>query len=214
MPIGQHIANLRRRGGLGKDTERARTRAQRLTAIDPDWNCPWPLDWQRHHRILADLVDTGGVLPYIAPGVIFDGDDLGRWLARQARAWAQLSTEQQERLTTLGVTPVQTPVPAPKPDAAGTATGGSGKARQAFEHGVEALAQYVARGRPARSLRGRGPAPAAPGSRVRVSPAAARSRSTTTPAAAAAPGRQAAAEAALPAHRRQAAPARGAGRAR
>ncbi|MFE3760470.1 hypothetical protein ACFXPI_01705 [Streptomyces sp. NPDC059104] len=53
------------------------------------------------------------------------------------------------------------------------------------------------------------PAPA----RVRVSAAAARSRSTTTPAAAA-PGQPAPAEAAVPAHRRPAAPARGAGRTR
>ncbi|MEJ8645394.1 hypothetical protein WKI68_37610 [Streptomyces sp. MS1.HAVA.3] len=54
---------------------------------------------------------------------------------------------------------------------------------------------------------------ATPASRVRVSPAAARSRSTTTPAAAA-PGQPAPAEAAIPAHRRQAAPAKGAGRTR
>ncbi|MFK0203986.1 hypothetical protein [Streptomyces lavendulae] len=57
--------------------------------------------------------------------------------------------------------------------------------------------------------------PAAPASpvRVRVSVAAARSRSTTTPAAAA-PGQQAPTEAAVPAHRQQAGPAKGAGRAR
>ncbi|MGW4510374.1 hypothetical protein ACWENO_37660 [Streptomyces sp. NPDC004436] len=53
------------------------------------------------------------------------------------------------------------------------------------------------------------PAPARP----RVSAAAARSRFTTTPAAAA-PGQPARAEAAVPAHRQQAAPGRGVGRAR
>ncbi|MFE6131303.1 hypothetical protein ACFQ6Q_24050 [Streptomyces sp. NPDC056437] len=79
------MANLRRTGGLGKDTQRAQTRAEQLTAIAPDWNCPWPLGWQRHHRVLADLVDTeaGGVLPGIEPGVLCDGDDLGRWISRQ-----------------------------------------------------------------------------------------------------------------------------------
>ncbi len=56
-------------------------------------------------------------------------------------------------------------------------------------------------------------APAAPVSWVRVSPAAARSRSTTKPAAAV-PGQPAPTEAAVPAHRQQAAPAKGAGRAR
>lgn len=51
VPVGQHMANLRRKGaknGLGKDPEQAALRAAQLTEIDPDWNCPWPLHWQRH----------------------------------------------------------------------------------------------------------------------------------------------------------------------
>ncbi|MDH6493779.1 superfamily II DNA or RNA helicase [Streptomyces sp. SAI-127] len=146
VPVGQHIANLRRKGGLGKDPERAAHRAQQLAAIDPDWNCPWPLDWQRHHRVLADLAadEPGGVLPDIAPGVLFDGDDIGKWLKRQKQpaTWKQLSTEQQERLTKLGIKPVQTPSPAP---AATRATKGPGKAQQAFQRGLAALAQWVER---------------------------------------------------------------------
>lgn len=63
LPIGQHLANLRRKGGLGKDPDRAARRAQQLAAIDEDWKCPWPLNWQLHYRILADLVDADGALP-------------------------------------------------------------------------------------------------------------------------------------------------------
>jgi hypothetical protein len=142
QPIGQHLANLRK-GGLGKDPERAADRAQQLTAIDPDWNCPWPLDWQRHYAILRDLAadEAGGTLPHIPPGVLFEGDDLGKWLQRQARDWAQLSTEQQERLTALGVTPAQRPSPAPAKKSAASA----GKASTAFQRGVAALAQYIQR---------------------------------------------------------------------
>ncbi|MFI5887676.1 Helicase associated domain protein [Streptomyces sp. NPDC051554] len=144
VPVGQHIANLRRKGGLGKDVDRAAERAQQLAAIDPDWNCPWPLDWQRHYRVLADLVDADGVLPEIQPGVLMDGDDIGRWLQRQSQpgTWAQLSTEQQERLSKLGVKPVQAPSPAP---AATRSTKGPGKAQQAFQRGLAALAQWVER---------------------------------------------------------------------
>ncbi|MFF2938170.1 DEAD/DEAH box helicase [Streptomyces mirabilis] len=144
VPVGQHIANLRRKGGLGKDPERAAARATQLTAIDPDWNCPWPLDWQRHYRVLADLVDADGILPSIEPGVLFEGDDLGKWLARQREAstWAQLSTEQQERLTGLGVTPLEAPSPAP---AAPRPTKGPSKAEQAFQRGLAALAQWIER---------------------------------------------------------------------
>ncbi|BCL33449.1 Helicase associated domain protein [Streptomyces aurantiacus] len=144
VPIGQHAANLRRKGGLGKDPERAAERAQQLTAIDSDWNCPWPLDWQRHYRILADLVDADGTLPDIAPGVLMDGDDIGRWLERQTQPgnWAQLSAEQQERLSQLGVQPLEAPAPAP---AATHTTKGPSKAEQAFQRGLAALTQWVER---------------------------------------------------------------------
>ncbi|MFJ2058151.1 Helicase associated domain protein [Streptomyces sp. NPDC087908] len=146
LAIGQHIANLRRKGGLGKDPDRAAARAQQLAAIDEDWNCPWPLNWQRHYRVLTDLAtdEAGGVLPAIEPGVLFEGDDLGKWLQRQKNpgTWAQLSTEQQQRLVKLGVHPDQAPSPAP---AAARTTKGPSNAQQAFQRGLVALAQYVAR---------------------------------------------------------------------
>ncbi|WP_030625396.1 DEAD/DEAH box helicase [Streptomyces sclerotialus] len=141
VPVGEHMANLRRKDGLGKNPQRAAARAAQLTQIDPDWNCLWPLDWQRHYRVLADLVDAdgAGVLAEIQRGVLFEGDDLGRWLQRQKQpsTWAQLTTEQQERLTALGVQPDEAPAPAP------TAKG-TGKA-SAFQRGLAALAQWVER---------------------------------------------------------------------
>jgi len=144
VPVGQHMANLRRKGGLGKDPKRAEERAQQLAAVDEDWNCPWPLNWQRHYRVLADLVDTDGVLPAIEPGVLFEGDDIGRWLERQKNpgTWAQLSTEQQERLAKLGVQPAEAPSTTP---AAARATTGPNKAQQAFQRGLAALTQWVQR---------------------------------------------------------------------
>ncbi|MFF3653612.1 Helicase associated domain protein [Streptomyces sp. NPDC002181] len=147
MPVGQHMANLRRKGtknGLGKNEDTATTRAAQLAAIDKDWNCPWPLDWQRHYRILADLVDADGVLPHIAPGVVFDGDDIGRWLQQQKQPanWACLLPEQQARLTKLGVEPDQAPPPAPT---ASRGAKGPSKAQQAFQRGLTALTQWVER---------------------------------------------------------------------
>ncbi|MYS13687.1 helicase associated domain-containing protein, partial [Streptomyces sp. SID4982] len=144
VPVGEHMANLRRTDGFGKNPQRATTRAAQLAQIDPDWNCPWPLNWQRHYRILADLVDADGHLPDIAPGVTFEGDDLGKWLQRQKNSgtWKQLSTEQQQRLTQLGITPAEAPSPAP---AVRRATKGQGKAQQAFQRGLAALAQWIER---------------------------------------------------------------------
>ncbi|MGA5068940.1 Helicase associated domain protein [Streptomyces exfoliatus] len=144
VPVGQHMANLRRKGGLGKDLERAAVRAAQLTAIDEDWNCPWPLNWQRQYRVLADLVDADGHLPDIAPGVLFDTDDIGTWLQRQKNpgTWKQLSTEQQQRLVELGVQPTEAPTPTP---AATRATKSPNKAQQAFQRGLTALTQWVER---------------------------------------------------------------------
>ncbi|WP_212728971.1 DEAD/DEAH box helicase [Streptomyces sp. V17-9] len=146
VPVGQLLANLRRKGGLGKNPDRAQTRAAQLTSIDPDWDCPWPLDWQRHYRHLVHLAadEPGGLLPDIAPGVLMDGDDIGRWLTRQTQpaTWKQLSNEQQDRLSKLGVQPAQEPPPAPT--TRGVAKGTT-KAQQAFQRGLAALAQWVER---------------------------------------------------------------------
>ncbi|MEV5778392.1 Helicase associated domain protein [Streptomyces antimycoticus] len=142
QPIGQQMANIRRKNGLGKNPERAKTRAAQLTAIDPDWDCPWPLDWQRHYRVLAQLAEDepGGRLPDIAPGVLFDGDDLGKWLLQQANNWTDLSDEQQRRLTALGVTSAERPAPA-----ANSGRKTAEKLPVAFQRSVAALAQYIAR---------------------------------------------------------------------
>ncbi|MFD6469611.1 Helicase associated domain protein [Streptomyces goshikiensis] len=154
VPIGQHMANLRRKGGLGKDPQRAAARAQQLTEIDPDWDCPWPLSWQRHYRVLADLVDADGVLPYIAPGVMFDGDDIGTWRWRQQEpgTWAQLLPEQRERLTALDVRGAAFPVTAGAPSELSAALAAlkgvrpaGSKAEAAFQRGLAALTQWVER---------------------------------------------------------------------
>jgi hypothetical protein len=69
VPTGQHMAHLRTKGGLEKDPKQARMRTEQLAAIDPDRDCPWPLDWQRHYRIPADDSCTPvSVHPNFAPG--------------------------------------------------------------------------------------------------------------------------------------------------
>ncbi|EDY46168.1 DEAD/DEAH box helicase [Streptomyces sp. SPB074] len=156
VPVGQYMANLRRKGtknGLGKDPERAAQRAKQLTEIDPDWDCPWSLNWQRHYRVLADLVDADGTLPCIAPGIMFEGDDIGtwRWKQQEPGTWAQLLPEQRERLEALGVQGAALPAAAPapaelRPALTATLEGpkkpGS-KAEAAFQRGLAALAQWV-----------------------------------------------------------------------
>ncbi|WP_327188340.1 DEAD/DEAH box helicase [Streptomyces xinghaiensis] len=139
VPVGEHMANLRRQGGLGRNPQRAAARAAQLARIDPDWNRPWPLDWQRHYAVLRDLAadEPHGRLPDIQPGVQFEGDDLGKWLERQRRNWVELSEEQQQRLARLGVTPAERRAAAP-------AAKGGGQT-SAFQRGLAALTQWIQR---------------------------------------------------------------------
>ncbi|MEI7030807.1 DEAD/DEAH box helicase [Streptomyces pratensis] len=140
-PIGQWLANARKKNGLGKDQARAARRAAALAAIDPDWNPDWPVDWQRHYAALAGLVVPGGVVGYVETGAMVNGLDVGAWLVAQQEGWEGLSGGQRERLVELGVRPPAKPaagVPA-RPRQAGGARGA------AFERGVAALAQYAER---------------------------------------------------------------------
>ncbi|MGW1469029.1 Helicase associated domain protein [Streptomyces sp. NPDC002308] len=139
-PVGQWLANARKKNGLGKEPQRAQRRAAALAAIDPDWNPVWPVDWQRHYAALKSLVASGSVPAYVEPGAIVNGLDVGRWLAAQQDGWEQLSAGQRERLVELGVRPPEVAVAAKaRQRRAGGARAG------AFERGIAALAQYAAR---------------------------------------------------------------------
>ncbi|MFD3976266.1 helicase associated domain-containing protein, partial [Streptomyces cyaneofuscatus] len=141
-PVGQWLANARKKNGLGKDEGRAQRRAAQLAGIDPDWNPDWPIDWQRHYAALKGLAAPGSVLGYVEPGAMVNGLDAGAWLAAQRDGWERLSAGQRERLVQLGVRPLERkPVAVaakPRRAAGGARTG-------AFEQGAAALAQYAAR---------------------------------------------------------------------
>ncbi|WP_328723564.1 Helicase associated domain protein [Streptomyces sp. NBC_00247] len=145
--VGQWLTNIRRPGGLGKDQGRAGRRAEKLAAVDPDWNpreSGWTVDWQRHYAYLAQLLTGGALLGDVVPGVTRHGEDVGRWLATQQRDFSKLKAEQQRRLATLGVKP-QKAERARQVPAKAVVASGPGKGGGAFQKGLEALAQYVAR---------------------------------------------------------------------
>ncbi|MFE2140510.1 Helicase associated domain protein [Streptomyces sp. NPDC059456] len=155
-PVGQWLTNIRRPGGLGKDPGRAQQRAAALAAIDEDWNpgtLGWTVDWQRQYAYLAQLLDDGARMAAIVPGVTRHGQDIGRWLATQRRDYRRLTEEQQRRLASLGVKPARAVRARTAASAAGT-TSTSGRGTEAFQKGIQALTQYLAReggGTPGRS---------------------------------------------------------------
>ncbi|WUF67103.1 helicase associated domain-containing protein [Streptomyces nojiriensis] len=155
-PVGQWLTNVHRPGGLGKDPARADRRAAALAAIDEDWNpatLGWTVDWQRHYSYLTQLLAERARLKAITPGVTRHGGGIGRWLATQRRDWARLNTEQQDRLGALGVTPAKV-VHAHTAPARAAAASRAGRGAEAFNKGLQALQQDLAReggGTPGRS---------------------------------------------------------------
>ncbi|MEU7318423.1 Helicase associated domain protein [Streptomyces sp. NPDC007083] len=105
VAVGERLHQARKPGGLGKMPERAKSRRERLEAIDPDWNPDWPLTWQRHYAKACWLLSQGATLAELRPGVSVGGDDIGAWLAEQSAAWHNLRQPQQERLAALGIQP-------------------------------------------------------------------------------------------------------------
>ncbi|MFD8229436.1 helicase associated domain-containing protein [Streptomyces massasporeus] len=95
-PVGQWPANCRKSGGLGKDEEKAKRRAEQLAEIDPDWRPDWPVDWQRTYAGLARLLAPGATRDEILPGITAGGMDVGRWLQRQRQhvVWEGLAPGQ------------------------------------------------------------------------------------------------------------------------
>ncbi|MFB7512919.1 Helicase associated domain protein [Streptomyces sp. NPDC056144] len=156
-PIGQWLANLRRPGALdGKPEWRAA-----LEAVDGDWNPVWPAAWQRHYAVVREMLAEETVLGYVEPGVTVHGMDVGKWLARQRtpKVWEALTDGQRERLEAIGVIPHAPTLTGPagvegepaRPPAAGPLVAGEVPAGpptapgSAFERGVAALTQYLAR---------------------------------------------------------------------
>ncbi|WP_431985389.1 Helicase associated domain protein [Streptomyces qinglanensis] len=145
--VGKWLSNQRRKGAL----EGRPDRAEALAAIDPDWNpAGWSVDWQRRLAGLRLLVEAGGALEEVLPGVTVGGEDIGRWLQQQREGWHTLAEGQQERLSVLGVTAA---APVPAQPGAEAVTGRGGRAA-VWERSLEAARQFREREghlRPARS---------------------------------------------------------------
>ncbi|WP_228474011.1 helicase associated domain-containing protein, partial [Streptomyces calidiresistens] len=141
FPIGQFLDNLRKRQMVLTEERDAA-----LSAIDPHWNPPWSLAWERGRVALAMLLEGEETVPEIPPGVRVNGTDVGAWLRRQLVGWAGLDDAQREALAKLGI-PAPTTAGAGGDGRAGAATGAAAgvpglAGLDAFGRGVAALRQY------------------------------------------------------------------------
>jgi hypothetical protein len=75
-----------------------------LAAIDPWWNPPWDLHWQRNYYRARDHVQAGK--PFDPAALIPSPSTvLGSWVTRACLRYDQLHPGQQHLLTLIGITP-------------------------------------------------------------------------------------------------------------
>ncbi|WP_331719671.1 DEAD/DEAH box helicase [Streptomyces virginiae] len=129
-PIGRWLKNQRAAARRAK-APLSPERHAALAEIDPDWCPKWSIDWQRAFRLTQRHMRAGGKLPDGSGILVEDGEDLGRWAAAQRQGFVKLAREQQELLTTLGIT--QAPAPAKR------------TREEMWAHNLRAAAQYRAR---------------------------------------------------------------------
>ncbi|GAA1288024.1 helicase associated domain-containing protein [Streptomyces javensis] len=101
-PLGQWLANQRNHRRSNRQPMPA-DRAQALKDIDPWWNPPWHLRWQRHYYRARDAAAGH---PLQAENGFNDLDDSGAadWLWRQCSKYDELHPEQRQLLTALDIT--------------------------------------------------------------------------------------------------------------
>ncbi|MGW1616552.1 helicase associated domain-containing protein [Streptomyces sp. NPDC002285] len=91
FPLGRWLNDQRQQA---RHDTTLNARHQALTAIDPWWNPPWDLAWQRAcTRARTTQTHPGGPA------------DVRAWTAAQHAAWDRLRPEQQKLLTELGIAP-------------------------------------------------------------------------------------------------------------
>ncbi|MFH9431967.1 helicase associated domain-containing protein [Streptomyces sp. NPDC017615] len=98
-PLGSWLLRQRQRAADGR-IEPARITA--LNALDPHWNPPWPLAWQRAYHRARAATDNGTLT-----------SSERRWIRTQAQLWDSLNPAQQQLLAHLGTNgPAAVPAPA------------------------------------------------------------------------------------------------------
>ncbi|WP_435809952.1 helicase associated domain-containing protein [Streptomyces mirabilis] len=99
-PLGVWLVAQRSKAGRAAGpTERSRA----LDAVDPWWNPPWSLSWQRSFARIRRLVQDGHALDAERgfPGL---EAELALWLSRQCTVYGGLQREQQCLLAGIGIT--------------------------------------------------------------------------------------------------------------
>ncbi|MFC9792722.1 Helicase associated domain protein [Streptomyces sp. NPDC127584] len=120
-PLGMWLLSQRNRAKQrARDGLPPSPHLSELAAIDPWWNPPWDLHWQRNYYRARDYVAAGEPFDPVAripaPSTV-----LGSWVTRACLQYAQLHPGQQHLLNAIGITARTAeewpPSPRPRPHA-------------------------------------------------------------------------------------------------
>ncbi|MDH6580728.1 DEAD/DEAH box helicase [Kitasatospora sp. MAP5-34] len=144
--VGAWVASMRLAASLpeGEEGALAPEKRRRLEEIDPWWNPAWPITWQRAYvAARAWWLESDGRVdwPALPADLDFEGEQLGRFVARVRAEWPALEEEQRDLLAAIGIEEDPALV------AARAAAAARPKRSQAdrFQQGLEALATFVER---------------------------------------------------------------------
>ncbi|OUC93014.1 Helicase associated domain protein [Streptomyces swartbergensis] len=104
LPLGQWLSNQRSKDRAHQLRHGSPSpRALALSAIDPWWNPPWTLEWQRSWHQAHTHVQAGHVLD-TAAGFPSTTSALAAWLTAQCAQYDTLQPDQQDLLARIGIT--------------------------------------------------------------------------------------------------------------
>ncbi|MGW2768758.1 helicase associated domain-containing protein [Streptomyces sp. NPDC001275] len=104
LKLGQWLSNQRSKDRAYQHRHGAPSpRALALSAIDPWWNPPWTLEWQRSWHQARTHVQDGHVLD-AAAGFPGTSSALATWLTTQCAQYDTLQPDQQALLARIGIT--------------------------------------------------------------------------------------------------------------
>ncbi|REK84517.1 hypothetical protein DY245_42945 [Streptomyces inhibens] len=137
FPLGRWLARQRHQANLHRELfDTPWPHEEPLARIDPYWNPPWGMVWQRRYQAARAQLTPGQDL---APGKGFPGtpDWTGQWLYEQCTHYDELHPRQRQLLTGLGLTTEGARAARPRriPQAAAFAAGLVHAAAWADQHG-------------------------------------------------------------------------------
>ncbi|MFJ2863985.1 Helicase associated domain protein [Kitasatospora sp. NPDC087314] len=145
-PIGTWLSELRAAAQVPVDQPGALASERRaaLEEIDPWWCPAWPITWQRAYATARQWwLESDGRVDWaqLPADVVFEGEQLGRWVRAQRADWPGLEASQRDLLAAIGIEEDQELV------AAKAAAEAKLKAPRAdrFQQGLAALAAFVER---------------------------------------------------------------------